>query len=56
MGLFLCVLLVVGLIGALPFWSHMQTKEWGFWPSGICGLLLVGLLLMVFHFDIISWR
>ncbi len=56
MGLLLCVLLVVLCIGALPFWSHMQGREWGFWPSGISAMLLVGLLFLVFYYDVISWR
>jgi len=56
MGLFLCILLGVLLIGTLPFWSHMQSREWGYVPSGIFGLLLVGLLVLVFYYDAISWR
>jgi pilus assembly protein TadC len=56
MGLFLCILLVVLCLGALPFWSHMQSREWGFWPSGIFGVLLAGVLLLVFYYDVISWR
>jgi len=55
MGLFLCILLVVLLLGALPFWSHMSTREWGYFPSGICGVLLVGLGALLYY-DVISWR
>ena len=55
MGLFLCILLVVLFIGALPFWSHMQSREWGYFPSIIVGLLLVGLGVLQYY-DIISWR
>jgi len=56
MGLFLCVLLVVLCIGGLSFWSHMRNREWGYGPSAIFGLLLVGLLVLIFHYDVISWR
>jgi len=55
MGLFLCILLVVLCIGALPFWSHMRSREWGYTPSAIFGLLLVGLGLLLYN-DVISWR
>jgi hypothetical protein len=55
MGLFLCILLVVLLIGALPFWSHMQSREWGYFPSAVFGLLLVGLGALLYY-DVISWR
>lgn len=55
MGLFLCILLVVLFIGALPFWSHARNWEWGYFPSSIFGLLLVGLGALL-YFDVISWR
>jgi hypothetical protein len=55
MGLFLCILLVALLVGALPFWSHTRSWEWGYFPSSVCGLLLVGLGALLFY-DVITWR
>jgi hypothetical protein len=39
------VLLVLILVGALPHWGH--SREWGYAPSGIVGLLLVILLILL---------
>jgi hypothetical protein len=33
----------------------MQSREWGYFPSIIVGLLLVGLGVLQYY-DIISWR
>ena len=33
------------LIGALPAWPH--SREWGYYPSGIDGLVVVVLLVML---------
>jgi hypothetical protein len=43
------------MIGALPFWSHMQSREWSYFPSAVFGLLLVGLGALLYY-DVISWR
>ena len=43
MMIVLIVLLVLFLIGALPTWSHSQ--NWGYFPSGGLGLILVVLLI-----------
>ena len=46
-GTILLVLLVLLLIGALPAWPH--SRQWGFYPSGGMGLiLLLVLVLMLF--------
>lgn len=37
--------LVLLLIGALPVYPHSQT--WGYGPSGVVGLLLVVLLILL---------
>jgi hypothetical protein len=42
----LIVILVVALIGALPAWPH--SSNWGYFPSGGFGLLLLALLLLTF--------
>ena len=45
MGLILLILLIVLLVGGLPRWPH--SRNWGYRPSGILGLLLVILLVML---------
>ena len=41
----LIIVLVLILIGAIPTWPH--SREWGYYPSGIIGLLLLVLILLV---------
>jgi hypothetical protein len=41
---FLFVLLIVLVIGALPAWPYSRT--WGFYPSGVIGLLIIVLIVM----------
>jgi hypothetical protein len=41
----LIILLVLVLIGALPTWPH--SRAWGYGPSGITGLLLVILIVVL---------
>jgi len=41
----LLVLLVLLLIGALPTWPH--SKNWGYYPSGGLGLVLIVLLIVL---------
>jgi hypothetical protein len=45
MGTILIVILVLMLVGAFPRWPH--SREWGYFPSGGVGLLLVILLVLV---------
>ena len=40
----LLIILVLLLIGALPTWPH--SSNWGYYPSGGLGLLLVILLVL----------
>jgi hypothetical protein len=40
----LIVLLILALIGALPNWNH--SREWGFYPSGGVGIVLVVLVVL----------
>jgi hypothetical protein len=44
-GLLLLVVLVVMLVGALPAWPH--SREWGYYPSGLAGTLLIILIIML---------
>ncbi len=44
-GTILLIILVIVLIGALPTWPHSQ--GWGYYPSGIAGLVVLVLLIML---------
>ena len=44
-GLLLVILLVVALIGALPSWPY--SRQWGYYPSGVAGTLLILLVLLL---------
>jgi hypothetical protein len=41
----LIVILILILIGAIPSWPY--SRGWGYGPSGIVGLLLVILLILM---------
>ncbi len=41
----LLIILVLALLGVLPTWSH--SREWGYMPSGIVGIVVVVLLVLV---------
>ncbi|ALV07162.1 DUF3309 family protein [Roseateles depolymerans] len=41
----LLVILILLLIGALPTWPH--SREWGYYPSGGLGLVVVILLVLL---------
>ena len=45
MGLLLLIVVLILLLGGLPTWNH--SRSWGYGPSGVLGLLLVILLVMV---------
>ncbi len=45
MGTILLVLLVLFVVGALPTWRH--SSNWGYFPSGGLGLVLLILLVLV---------
>lgn len=45
MGLILLILVVVLLLGAAPVWPY--SREWGYYPSGGLGLVLIILLILV---------
>jgi hypothetical protein len=45
MGIILLVLLVMLLAGSLPTWPH--SRNWGYYPSGGLGTVLVIVLVLM---------
>ena len=45
LGTILLIVLVLLLVGALPTWPH--SRSWGYAPSGVAGLLVLVLLLLL---------
>lgn len=45
LGTILIVFVLLMLIGALPRWSH--SRQWGYFPSGGLGLVLVVLVILL---------
>jgi Protein of unknown function (DUF3309) len=52
MGLILLIILVLLLMGGLPTWNH--SRNWGYGPSGVVGLLVVVLLILLL-FNVVPW-
>jgi len=44
MSTILLIILVLALLAALPAWPY--SRGWGYFPSGLLGLLLLVLILM----------
>jgi peptidoglycan/LPS O-acetylase OafA/YrhL len=44
-GTIVLIILVLLLVGAIPTWPH--SKDWGYGPSGIVGLIVVVLLILL---------
>lgn len=44
-GTILLILLILVLIGAIPAWPY--SRAWGFGPSGVVGVALVVILILV---------
>jgi hypothetical protein len=42
--LILMIVLILALFGSLPTWPH--SREWGYYPSGGIGLVLMILLIL----------
>jgi hypothetical protein len=40
----LIVLLILILVGAIPAWPH--SRNWGYGPSGLIGLILIIILIL----------
>jgi hypothetical protein len=45
LGTVLIVILILMLLGALPRWSH--SRNWGYFPSGGIGLVVLVLIVLV---------
>ena len=45
LGTVLLIIVVLALLGALPTWRH--SRDWGFAPSGIVGVVLVVVVVML---------
>ena len=45
MSTILLVILILFVIGALPSWNH--SKSWGYGPSGIGGLIVIVLIVLL---------
>jgi hypothetical protein len=45
LGTVLIVLLVLAMVGALPRWPH--SREWGYYPTGGVGLVLLIVLVLL---------
>jgi len=44
-GTILLVILILALFGALPRWPH--SRNWGYYPTGGIGLLLVVIVILL---------
>ena len=45
MSTILIIILILILVGVLPTWPH--SRSWGYAPSGILGVILIILLIML---------
>jgi fatty acid desaturase len=45
LGTILLIVLVLALLGAFPSWPH--SKSWGYAPSGVLGVVVIVLLVLV---------
>lgn len=45
LGTILLIILLLIVIGALPTWGH--SRSWGYAPSGIGGILLIILIVLL---------
>lgn len=46
LGTLLLIVLIVLLLGALPSWPY--SRGWGYYPSGLFGVVLLVVLLLLF--------
>jgi uncharacterized protein DUF3309 len=44
MGTILIIVLILLLIGAVPSWPH--SRNWGYFPSGLLGLVLIVIIIL----------
>jgi hypothetical protein len=47
LGIVLLVVLVILIIGVLPTWGYSSPYGYGYYPSGILGVVLVIILILV---------
>jgi len=52
MGLILLIVLILLFAGGLPTWNY--SRSWGYGPSGIAGVLLT-ILLVLLLFEVVPW-
>jgi hypothetical protein len=52
MGLLLLIIILLLVFGAAPAWPY--SRGWGYYPSGVLGLLFV-ILLLLLVIRIIPW-
>ena len=45
LGTILLIMLILILVGALPTWPH--SRNWGYYPSGLGGVLLIVLIVLL---------
>jgi len=45
LGTILVVLLILALLGAFPRWGY--SRDWGYWPSGGVGFVLLIVIILV---------
>jgi hypothetical protein len=45
LGLILLIIVVLLLVGSVPTWPH--SRRWGYGPSGLLGVVLVIILILV---------
>ena len=45
MGTILLIILILLLLGAIPAWPH--SRDWGYYPSGGLGLVVIVVLILV---------
>lgn len=45
LGMILLILLIIVLIGAFPTWGY--SRGWGYYPSGVVGIILVIVLILI---------
>lgn len=45
LGTVILIVLVLALLGAFPAWPH--SRSWGYAPSGVLGLVVVVLLVLL---------
>jgi hypothetical protein len=45
LGTLLLIVLILALVGVIPSWGH--SRSWGYGPSGLIGVVLVVVLILL---------